>query len=268
MQVNASVIFASCIHWWWIQRRCSVCNQKHLKLIQDARLDGRRRKWPRGDVWCFFSKMDLLIELVINTYFDSNFEPKHLTSNIPTPPPKKRVLGVGMFCWHLMAFGAANLGGQCRWMHKMAAPTRVQMREALLPRQAEMARDDHGREYLSRISPPKKRWEDDLKPPLWWDMFDMLVGTVFVLHVRNDKQTKNDTLGELSQSCEFFPGSPQKDQKSSGKMPILSHTRLLYFGKADFQRGGVRFREGSSPIPLSKDFWTGSSDVLTYFSHG
>jgi len=153
-------------------------------------------------------------------------------------------------------------------MHKMAAPTRVQMREALLPRQAEMARDDHGREYLSRISPPKKRWEDDLKPPLWWDMFDMLVGTVFVLHVRNDKQTKNDTLGELSQSCEFFSGSPQKDQKSSGKMPILSHTRLLYFGKADFQRGGVRFREGSSPIPLSKDFWTGSSDVLTYFSHG
>lgn len=116
--------------------------------------------------------------------------------------------------------------------------------------------------------PQKKRWEDDLKPPLWWDMFDMLVGTVFVLHVRNDKQTKNDTLGELSQSCEFFSGSPQKDQKSSGKMPILSHTRLLYFGKADFQRGGVRFREGSSPIPLSKDFWTGSSDVLTYFSHG
>ena len=127
-----------------------------------------------------------------------------------------------MFCWHLMAFGAANLGGQCRWMHKMAAPTRVQMREALLPRQAEMARDDHGREYLSRISPPKKRWEDDLKPPLWWDMFDMLVGTVFVLHVRNDKQTKNDTLGELSQSCEFFSGSPQKDQKSSGKMPPSS----------------------------------------------
>ena len=215
MQVNAFVIHAGRIHWWWIQLSCSVCNQKHLKLIQDARLDGRRRKWPQRSFLVFFVKDGFAsIDLVINTYFDSNFEPENLTSNIPTPPQRK---GVGMAClaaiwWHLVLLtSAANVGECTRWQHRHGCRCGKHCCQGSR-RWPEMMEENTVPEY----SPQKKRVGRWFEPPLWWDMLDMLVDTLFVLHEKWQRN-KEWPFGKLSQSCEFFRGFPLKRAKQFRK---------------------------------------------------